>query len=264
MQVALCCCSQRDLSLDRSLPFKIFDSAIHDQVQKDFFLPRFFSFLPTDAIMDSVTQLQNYLSSITTFMTHSLQHATHGAQTVSVEQLHEALKAEHVAHREMQAAAAKLTTPNFTTPGGSASGADQTAAASSSGAVADSSLVVPSLDAPLYSGLYPNVEHAMADRAHQLFKRVLEADALLASLPQELGEAAQSKQLEQLAYLEAYNEEAGHELQRAQEEAALWQKRVSHVLQQAAAAQLRSSTNQEASSEAPQHHAKKEEEEKTQ
>jgi hypothetical protein len=215
------------------------------------------------AIMDSVTQLQNYLSSITTFMTHSLQHATHGAQTVSVEQLHEALKAEQVAYREMQAAAtAKLTTPNSTTPGGSASAGDQTAAASSAGAVADSSLVIPSLDAPLYSGLYPNVEHAMADRAHQLFKRVIEADVLLASLPQELGEAAQRKQLEQLAYLEAYNERAGRELLEAQEEAALWQKRVSHVLQQAAAAQLRSSTNHEAAAE-PAHQTPKEEEEKT-
>jgi len=46
-----------------------------------------------------------------------------------------------------------------------------------------------------------------------------------------------------LAYLEAYNEKAGQELDGARKEAKLWQQRVSYVLQQAAACQLRTYTD---------------------
>src|SRR4051812_6488495 len=54
--------------------------------------------LPRVCIMDGVTQLQNYLSSITSFMTFSLQHAWQGAGAVSVEQMQQAVREEHQAH----------------------------------------------------------------------------------------------------------------------------------------------------------------------
>lgn len=196
------------------------------------------------AAMDSVTQLQNYLSSITSFMTHSLQHATHGSQTVSVDQLTEALMAEHQQHRDLQAAAASASA---SAAGGAATAAPKSSLlptiaegepAAATATTSQPTDPIPDLAAPLYSGLAPSVEFAMCDRAHQLFKRVLEADVLLASLPTELGPEAQKRQLAQIAYLESYNEKAGQELADAQAEARLWQQRVSAVLQQAAACQL--------------------------
>lgn len=195
--------------------------------------------------MDSVTQLQNYLSSITTFMSQSLQHATHGAGTVTIEQLTEALKAEHTQHREMQAQAQAQSLGGA----GVSSGPSLSSLSDLSvdPGVGPSPPSVPDLAAPLFSGLQPGVEFAMTDRAHQLFKRIIEADVLLASLPSELGPDAQRKQMEQLAFLELYNQQAGRELEEAQAEAKIWQQRVTFILQQAAAGQLK--TRQQATTE---------------
>ena len=187
--------------------------------------------------MDGVTQLQNYLSSITSFMTFSLQHAWQGAGAVSVEQMQQAVREEHQAHANKSATAAA----------GSAAAAAAASSTAASSSDATATPVLPSLDAPQYSGLHPSVEHAMADRAHQLFKRVLEADALMQALPPlHLPPHDLRSQLEQIQYLEGCNQEAGRELEEAQEEAKLWQQRVRCVLQQAAACQLRTNTNQDA------------------
>lgn len=191
-------------------------------------------------VMDGVTQLQNYLSSITSFMTFSLQHAWQGAGAVSVEQMQQAVREEHQAHALKSSAEGSAA--------GSTAAAASTAASSADAAA---SPVLPSLDAPQYSGLHPSVEHAMADRAHQLFKRVLEADALMQALPPlHLPPHDLTSQAAQIAFLEECNQQAGKELEAAQAEAALWQKRVRFVLQQAAACQLRTSTNQEATNTA--------------
>ena len=90
----------------------------------------------------------------------------------------------------------------------------------------------------------------MADRAHQLFKRVLEADALIQALPPlDRPPHDLPSQLEQVLWLEAQNERVTADLAAAQQEAKLWQQRVSHVLQQAAACQLRTSIQQNADHE---------------
>lgn len=189
--------------------------------------------------MDSVTQLQNYLSSITSFMTHSMQFATYDSQSVTLQHLAESLAAEREEAEKnrmaLTAAAGGAAQPGMQ----SIKEEGSPAAASADGAPA---IVIPDILAPMHSGLQPSVEVAMADRANQLFKRVLEADVLLQALPDQLdGEAAHRRQMEQIAFLEQCNEEAGRELAQAQEEAKLWQKRVSYILQQAAACQLRSS-----------------------
>lgn len=195
--------------------------------------------------MDSVTQLQNYLSSITTYMTQSLQHATYGALTVSTEQLTEALKAEHQQLAELQAQAAAKgkeaanANANGVTTAAAAATTDDSGATGQALATDASSVVAPELDAPLFSGLHPSVEFPMCDRAQALFKRVIEADVLIGSLPADVGPDAQRRQMEQLAFLESYNEKAGQELAEAEERARLWQQRVAYVLQQAAAGQIR-------------------------
>jgi hypothetical protein len=247
--------------------------------------------------MDGVTQLQNYASSLAQFMAQSLQHAWQGAGTVSVEQLKQTVQEEHWAADRARAAAdaaaldaaasaAASASASASSSSASALAASPDASVSSAPASSSVSVPVPSLDAALYSGLSAPVEHAMADRAHQLLKRALEFDALIQSLPpmQSTENNAQSH-VQQVQFLEAASQSAGRRLAEAQEEAgqsrqtkravfkrseakrsvprhsraindvlsscvcvrvwsALWQQRVSWVLQQAAACQLRTSTNQ--------------------
>lgn len=198
--------------------------------------------------MDSVTQAQNYLSSISGLMAASLHGAIVESQSVSVEQLHDTIRAEHqraAEERVKEQTGAMDGSAAATSVGVKEEGAAAAAMAQSAldASASPAPPPIPDLGAPLYSGLPPSVEIAVSDRAHQLFKRVMEADVLLASLPPLVGGAATlSQQMQQLAYLEVCNQHAGEELAHAQEQAKLWQKRVSYVLQQAAAAQLRTIT----------------------
>ena len=174
--------------------------------------------------MDAVTQLQNYLLSITSFMSMSVQHAWQGAGAVSIEQHKQAVQQEHAdaqAQEQQQAAAAKVAAlPTIPEAGGSTATAAASSDAPTSAAAAGPPLLIPSLSAPLYSGLHPSVEHAMADRAHQLFKRVLEADTLIQALPPlHAAPHDMASQVEQVQFLEAFNEKAGQELKEAQQEA---------------------------------------------
>lgn len=194
--------------------------------------------------MDSVTQLQNYLNSITGFMTQSLLHAHHGAQTVSDAQLVQALKDERTRAAELQAeeAAAAAAAAASSTTTAAASAADGTLATTTADS-SSPSVPIPDLSSPLYSGLSPSVEHAMCDRAHHLFKRVIEFDSLLQALPP-LSPGEHERQMHMLRSLQEWNASAGLALEKKKEEALLWRKRVSHCLQQAAAGQLNTNTNQ--------------------
>jgi hypothetical protein len=169
--------------------------------------------------MDSITQLQNYVTSIDSFMTESLHAAWNESGSISVEQVQQA-------QREGQSAAAAAEI------------------AADDGMPSVNGAPIPSLSAPLYSGLAPGVEFQLENRAHQLFKRVVELDALLQGLPPVHDPQHDlHAQLEQISFLQALSNWAGQELEQAQKEAALWQKRVNYVLQQTAACQLRTNTD---------------------
>ena len=163
--------------------------------------------------MDSLTQLQNYVASIGSFMTDSLHAAWNEAGALTAEQVRQA-------DRERRAALANPELPPI--PASSpAAAADGSAGGGADGDVlVVNGVLIPSLNAPLYSGLPPSVEFHMADRAHQLFKRVLEADALMQALPPvHHPEHDLQAQVERIKFLEAHGEKAAHQLKEAQDEA---------------------------------------------
>merc|ERR1711907_73889 len=73
-------------------------------------------------------------------------------------------------------------------------------------------------------------------KAQAIFQRVVKSDILMASLPNTL--QSEEEQLLTIQKLEEENKLAGERLKKAQRDAALWQSRVSHVLQKASAYHL--------------------------
>lgn len=79
------------------------------------------------------------------------------------------------------------------------------------------------------------------ERAQQFFERVVQADTLLASLP--MGPYSEAEQLKLIGELEEQNRRAGERLNKAQQEAQVWQSRISEVLCESATYQLNSSND---------------------
>eukprot|EP00823_Brevimastigomonas_motovehiculus_P002984 TRINITY_DN1794_c0_g1_i1.p1 TRINITY_DN1794_c0_g1~~TRINITY_DN1794_c0_g1_i1.p1 ORF type:complete len:160 (+),score=50.78 TRINITY_DN1794_c0_g1_i1:102-581(+) len=66
------------------------------------------------------------------------------------------------------------------------------------------------------------------EKAEQIFKRVVEADVLMGSLPAQF--ASEAEQMKLIEKLEAENKRAGEKLDDAKKEALLWRERISRVL----------------------------------
>jgi len=193
--------------------------------------------------MDSITQLQNYVTTITQLMTRCVTDAHTATEGVSEEQVKAVLKEEKRQELARQQQIQQQQQQQQQTADGSGTAASALPSSSSS----ISADHPPSASSStLYTGLSLSAESVLTDRAHLIFRRVLEADALIQSLPRGMGDSflEEQRQLSEMAFLQERSEQLGKEIQQAREEAALWQARVRHVLQSAAACQLRAQVQQ--------------------
>jgi TolA-binding protein len=171
--------------------------------------------------MDLLTQLQNYVGFLSSYMATNID--TLNMQAPSI-----APPTQQALSQAAIASSSSSSSSSSAPPGLTASGPGGVSLSPGSPSSLLAIPPAPQLEAAFQSSL--------EDRAFQLSKRVAELQTLIGSLPAQL--SSEEEQLRELQELQRENEEEQRKLEEAEKEAELWQRRVSHVLQEAAAVQL--------------------------